>query len=120
MAIHYLNHSQNFTSRSSNQLKSKFTSFNKNELNLILSIYAQKVSQGYWKDYAIDYDKNTAIFSIYRNTFEKSYLSIHKRAKNSKTVRRFSLRNYSGIILKDSNELESIIKYLHSSVLKVV
>ena len=47
MAIHYLNHSPNFTSRGSNQLKSKFTSFNKNELNLILSIYAQKVSQGY-------------------------------------------------------------------------
>ena len=118
MTIHYISPDLSF--KGSNRSKKKFTSFHKTELNLILSVYAQKVSQGYWKDYAIDYNKNTAIFSIYRNTFEKSYLTIHKRAKNSKTVRRFSLRNYSGIILKDSNELESIIKYLHSSFLKVV
>ena len=119
MAVHYINPSN---PRTNYNLKpdTRITTFNKSELNLILSIYGKNVAQGIWKDYAIDYNKNTAIFSIYRNTFEKSYLAIHKRAKNSKTVRRFSLRNYSGIILKDSNELESIIKYLHSSFLKVV
>ena len=31
------------------------TFFNKTELNQILSIYGKKVSEGKWKDYAIDH-----------------------------------------------------------------
>ena len=62
MTIHYINPDLSFNS--SNQSKKKFTSFYKTELNLILSVYAQKVSQGHWKDYAIDYDKNLSLIHI--------------------------------------------------------
>jgi len=31
------------------------TAFNRQELNLILSVYGQMVSKGEWKDYAIDF-----------------------------------------------------------------
>ena len=48
MTIHYISPDLSF--KSTNQSKNKFTSFHKTELNLILSVYAQKVSQGHWKD----------------------------------------------------------------------
>ena len=40
------------------------TFFNKTELNQILSIYGKKVSEGKWKDYAIDHLEASAIFSF--------------------------------------------------------
>ena len=74
MTIHYISPDLSF--KSSNRSKKKFTSFHKTELNLILSVYAQKVSQGHWKDYAIDHGKCNAVFSIYRSTFENAFLRI--------------------------------------------
>ena len=53
--------------------------FSKEELYLILSLYGTGVSSGKWKDYAIDHTKDNAVFSIYRNTFEKAFLSIKKK-----------------------------------------
>ena len=81
MTIHYISPDLSF--KGSNRSKKKFTSFHKTELNLILSVYAQKVSQGHWKDYAIDHGKYNAVFSIYRSTFENAFLRIIKN-KNRK------------------------------------
>ena len=36
--------------------------FSKSELSKILSFYSLGVSRGNWKDYAIDFTKNEAIF----------------------------------------------------------
>ena len=74
MTIHYISPDLSF--KGSNRSKKKFTSFHKTELNLILSVYAQKVSQGHWKDYAIDHGEYNAVFSIYRSTFENAFLRI--------------------------------------------
>ena len=35
-------------------------SFSKNDLNLIISIYSKNVSNGIWKDYSINFEKNYA------------------------------------------------------------
>ena len=67
------------------------TFFNKTELNQILSIYGKKVSEGKWKDYAIDHLEAFAIFSFFRNTFESASLKIikHKRISKSKLKYQF-------------------------------
>ena len=39
--------------------------FSKSELSKILNCYSLGVSRGNWKDYAIDFTKNEAIFFIY-------------------------------------------------------
>ena len=39
--------------------KEKIT-FSKNDLNSIIQIYSQKVSNGVWKDYSINFEKNYA------------------------------------------------------------
>ena len=62
MTIHYISPDLSF--KSSNRSKIKFTSFHKTELNLILSVYAQKVSQGHWKDYAIDHGNTMQFFQF--------------------------------------------------------
>tara|TARA_Y100000816_G_C25926827_1_gene483290 strand:+ start:56 stop:409 length:354 start_codon:yes stop_codon:yes gene_type:complete len=116
MAIHYI--SPDLTFKSSKQSKSKFTSFQKTELNLILSVYAQKVSQGHWKDYAIDHGQYTAVFSIYRSTFENAFLRIIKNKKKGGHST-FTLLDFNNNKIKQSYDLSEITKYLKVSIKRI-
>ena len=113
MAVHYL--------KIPNQQKLKaYTSFNRSELGLILTIYGKKVSQGIWKDYAIDHFANNAIFSFYRSSFEKAYLQIEKNTKSTKSKLKYRLIDSVGRVLKQDNDLTKVISFLSSSQLKIV
>ena len=56
--------------------------FLKNELASILDIYSRNVSKGIWKDYALDHNNSSAIFSVFRSSFECAVLEIHKKVSN--------------------------------------
>ena len=116
MTIHYISPDLSF--KSSNRSNNKFTSFHKTELNLILSVYAQKVSQGHWKDYAIDHGKYNAVFSIYRSTFENAFLRIIKNKNKGKHVT-FTLIDFNNKKIKESEYLSDITKYLKASVKRI-
>ena len=119
MVVHYINLSappNNYNLAPDSQI----TTFNKNELNLILSIYGRNVAQGIWKDYAIDHAKDFAIFSIYRNTFEKVFLSIKKNSSKFKKQRKFALYDANQKKIKDSDILTDIINQLRNKKIRVV
>ena len=42
-----------------------FVSFDRHELNAILNLYGRKVADGEWRDYAMDFLRDRAMFSIY-------------------------------------------------------
>ena len=60
--------------------KEKVT-FSKKDLNSIIGIYSQKVSNGVWKDYSINFERNYAEFSIYKHTYASPEFSIVKNRK---------------------------------------
>ena len=117
MVIYYLN-----TQTRDEKLdqKTRITSFNKIELNMILSIYGKNVSNGVWRDYAIDHNENTAVFSIYRSTFEKAFLQIIKSKKSLRKQKKYLLLNSNNKKLKDTNELIGIIDFLDFSLKRIV
>ena len=96
------------------------TFFSKTELNQILSIYGKKVSEGKWKDYAIDHLEASAIFSFFRNTFESASLKIIKHKRISKSKLKYHLVSSSGSNIKRSNELDLIINYLNKANLEII
>lgn len=53
--------------------------FDRKELGIILNIYGQMVTQGKWKDYAIDMLPERAVFSVYRQATETPLYQINKR-----------------------------------------
>ena len=108
MTIHYIRTDQTF--KSSTRSRNKFTSFHKTELNLILSVYAEKVSQGHWKDYAV--------FSIYRNTFENAFLRIIKNKNKGKRIT-FTLIDFNNKKIKVSESLSDITRFLKVSVKRI-
>ncbi len=113
MVIHYIH-------TSSENQNHNLTCFSKIELNQILSIYGNKVSQGVWRDYAIDHQRSVAMFSIYRSTFEKAHLKIIKKSFTNKKQKKFQLKDVNNHILKQSNRLTDITRYLEFSLKRIV
>ncbi len=70
------------TSRPSNK---QWIAFTKAELNAILSIYSYQVAKGQWRDYALDFMKQMAVFSIFRHAHENPLVSIVKLPANTAT-----------------------------------
>ena len=52
--------------------------FKKEEINLIMEVYSQKISTGEWKDYSISFQKNYAVFSIHKSLKFIPYYQIKK------------------------------------------
>jgi Protein of unknown function (DUF2794) len=68
------------TARSTNK---HWIAFTKAELNAILSIYSYQVAKGQWRDYALDFMKQMAVFSIFRHAHETPLVSIVKLPANT-------------------------------------
>ena len=46
--------------------------FEKNELKIILDLYAQMVSEGSWKDYGLNISSRQIGFSVFKNAAENA------------------------------------------------
>lgn len=87
-----------------------FVSFHRRELNLILSRYGMKVAAGEWRDYAIDMNKDCAVFSIYRHSSDQPLYRLEKHPKLSAKQGAYLVRNEQGTILKRGHDLEQVLK----------
>ncbi|MEE9346714.1 MAG: DUF2794 domain-containing protein [Robiginitomaculum sp.] len=84
--------------------------FQRTELNLILSLYGQMVSNGDWKDYAIDMLTDRAEFSIYRRATETPLYRIIKTPALAKKQGAYSVMAPGGLILKRGHELKAVLR----------
>src|SRR5579872_5637702 len=75
--------------------------FERAELNRILTLYGRMVSAGEWRDYAIDFLDDVAVFSVFRRTSARPLFRVEKGPKLRAMARsfgRFTTRK-SGISL---------------------
>ncbi len=94
-------------------------SFDRNELREILNLYGRKVAEGEWRDYAIDFLPQLAIFSIYRRTSEVPLFRIEKNPKYARRQGMYSVVTATGLILKRGHDLDKVISVLDKK-LKIV
>ncbi|MDC1162803.1 DUF2794 domain-containing protein [Candidatus Pelagibacter sp.] len=84
--------------------------FEKNELKVILDLYAKMVSEGTWKDYGLSISSRQVGFSVFKNATENALYRICKNFKpNSKNLK-YLITDSSGKILKNSFDLEILLK----------
>ena len=84
--------------------------FSRAELGAILSAYSTRVAAGEWRDYALDYQKGVAIFSVFRHTHETPLFVIEKQQRYPKEAARFLLRDRNRILCK-SAQLADLINH---------
>jgi len=68
------------------------------------------VSNGDWKDYAMDFLKDKAIFSIYRKATEHALYKIEKVPALRHKQGQFAVIAPGGLILKRGHDLKTVLK----------
>ncbi len=84
--------------------------FEKDELKIILDLYAKMVSEGSWKDYGLNISSKQVSFSVFRNAAESALYKICKNFKPKNKKFKYVITDTSGKILKNSYELRSLLK----------
>ena len=84
--------------------------FEKNELKIILDLYAKMVSAGSWKDYGLNISSRQVGFSVFKNATENALYKICKNFKPSNKYLKYLITDSKGKILKNSNNLRFLIK----------
>jgi hypothetical protein len=87
-------------------------SFDRTELRVIFDLYGRKVAGGEWRDYAIDFCFDRAVFSIYRRSSEYALYRIEKNPKLARKQGLYSIITATGLILKRGPELARVIAVL--------
>jgi hypothetical protein len=83
--------------------------FNRLELNRILDLYGRMVADGEWRDYAIDFLKDRAVFSIFRRASEVPLYRIEKDPQLARKQGAYSVVSAGGHILRRGHELDRVL-----------
>ncbi len=84
--------------------------FEKNELKIILDLYAKMVSQGSWKDYGLTISSKQVEFSVFKNSGENAIYKICKNFKPSNKNLKYIITDPRSKILKNSEDLSNLLK----------
>jgi hypothetical protein len=94
--------------------------FDRLELNRILTVYGRMVAVGEWRDYALDFLDEVAVFSIFRHASEMPLFRIEKRPKLRAKQGQYSVMAAGGLILKRGQELAQVLKVFDKKLLKAL
>jgi Protein of unknown function (DUF2794) len=95
-------------------------SFDRRELSQILNIYGRMVSAGEWRDYAMDFLRDRAVFSIFRRTSETPLFTVVKNPALARKQGMYAVISAQGAVLKRGHELAQVLKVFDKGLLKLV
>ena len=97
---------------SSSNKKDKYF-FEKDELKIILDLYAKMVSEGSWKDYGLSISSRQVGFSVFKNAAENALYNICKNFKPKDKNLKYFITDSKGKIIKNSYDLEILLRNIN-------
>lgn len=94
--------------------------FDRAELNRILDLYGRMVAAGHWRDYAMEFGRDVAVFSAFRRTAERPEIRIEKRPALRQRQGMWALIGEAGAVLKRGHELGPVLAPVERRLLKLV
>ncbi len=94
--------------------------FDRAELQRILDLYGRMVAAGEWRDYAMDFGRDVAIFAAFRRASERPQARIEKRPALRSRQGMWTLFGEAGQVLKRGHDLAGVLFPLERRLLKVV
>ncbi|GJE73791.1 MULTISPECIES: DUF2794 domain-containing protein [Methylorubrum] len=86
--------------------------FQRDELRILFNLYGRRVAEGEWRDYALDFRRDKAVFSIYRRTSEMPLYRIEKDPKLARRQGAYAVIAASGLVMKRGHDLARVIGVL--------
>jgi Protein of unknown function (DUF2794) len=94
--------------------------FDRCELSRIFGLYGRQVAAGEWRDYAIDFLKDRAVFSVFRGTCEVPIYRIEKNPRQARRQGAYSVISATGLIVRRGHELDRVLRAIDRSLCLVV
>jgi len=94
--------------------------FDRPELNRILTVYGRMVAAGEWRDYALDFLDEMAVFSVFRRAAEFPLFRIEKRPRLRAKQGQYCVIAAGGVILKRGHDLAQVLKIFDKKLLKAL
>src|SRR5438045_5950691 len=90
--------------------------FDRRELDRILKLYGRMVAAGEWCDYAIDFLRDRAVFSVFRRASEVPIYRIEKSPRLARRQGAYSVISATGLIVRRGHELDRVLRAIDPSV----
>ena len=100
--------------------KASQTGFDRAELGRIMDLYGRMVAAGMWKDYAIEFGRDAAVFWAFRRTAERPEYKVEKRPSLRAKQGMWALIGESGSVLKRGHELGPVLAPVERRLMKLV
>ena len=68
------------------------------------------MAAGEWRDYAIDFLKDRAVFSVFRRSSEMPIYRIEKNPKLARRQGAYSVVSATGLIVRRGHELDRVLR----------
>lgn len=94
------------------QAAAEVVSFDRKELSTILSLYGRMVASGDWRDYAMDFQPEAAVFSVFRRAAEVPLYRIEKRPALRSRQGMYAVRAGEGQVLRRGHDLAAALRVL--------
>jgi hypothetical protein len=94
--------------------------FDRFELTRILDLYGRMVAAGEWRDYAMDFGKDSACFSAFRRAAERPQARIEKRPALRSKQGMWTLFGEAGQVLKRGHDLAGVLSPVERRLFKLV
>ena len=104
-----------FPGRAVNQI-----GFERIELGRILDLYGRMVAAGEWRDYAMDFTRDYAVFAAFRRAAERPQARIEKRPALRGRQGMWTLFGEHGQVLKRGHELAGVLAPVERRLVKAV
>ena len=86
--------------------------FDRRELNTILSVYGSRVAAGDWRDYAIGFGPQKAVFAIFKRTSDMPLYRLEKTPALARKQGAYAVIAAGGQILRRGHDLEKVLTVL--------
>ena len=90
--------------------------FERRELDRILNLYGRMVAAGEWRDYAIDFLKDRAVFFVFRRASEVPIYRIEKNPRLARKQGAYSVISATGLIMRRGPELDRVLRVIDKSL----
>lgn len=94
--------------------------FDRAELAVILSLYGRMVAAGEWRDYAMSFLRDIAVFSIFRRAAEVPIYRIEKRPQLRAAQGMYAVVGMDGRILKRGHDLGTVLRILDRKLIRAI
>lgn len=94
--------------------------FDRTELGAILTVYGRFVAAGEWRDYAMSFLRDAAVFSVFRRATEHPLYRIEKRPSLRNAQGAYAVIAMDGRILKRGHDLAQVLKVFDKKLIRAI